>query len=109
LVGRARTLEMAFAHDPVAAPEAHRLGLVNRVVEPGELDSAALAWAHELSQLPLAAVGELKALVDRAHDGDLRAHVAADTQAVARTAASADFEEGLEAFFAKRPARFGGR
>lgn len=109
LVGGARTMELAFMPDPVRAEEAKRLGLINRIVPADELEAKAMAWARELAALPPLAVAELKALVDSAHTTPLAKHVEKDTQAVARTAASADFQEGLGAFFEKRPPRFQGK
>ena len=37
LVGKGRTLEMILTGDPVTAEEAHRVGLVNRVVQQESL------------------------------------------------------------------------
>lgn len=109
LVGSARTMEMAFMPDPVRAEEAKRLGLVNRIAPADVLEARARAWARELAALPPIAVAELKSLVDSAPTTDLATHVARDTEAVARTAASEDFQEGLGAFFEKRPPKFQGK
>jgi methylglutaconyl-CoA hydratase len=50
LIGRKAMNEMLFTGKPVDAPEAHRLGLVNRVVPRGQSMEAAMALALEISQ-----------------------------------------------------------
>src|SRR5215472_15067091 len=44
LVGRGRALELLLAGDPISAAEAHRIGLVNAVVDPGELLNHSRGW-----------------------------------------------------------------
>ena len=56
LVGRGVALEMLLTGDPIGAAEAHRIGLVNRVVPAAELMNEAKKLAHQLaSKAPVAA------------------------------------------------------
>ncbi|MGB6771867.1 MAG: enoyl-CoA hydratase/isomerase family protein, partial [Candidatus Dormiibacterota bacterium] len=50
LVGRGRALEMLLSGEPVEAPRALEMGLVNRVVEPDQLEQAAVEAADRLAQ-----------------------------------------------------------
>jgi enoyl-CoA hydratase len=52
LIGISRAMDMVLTGRPVAAAEAFEIGLVNRVVGPGESRSAAEALARELAQFP---------------------------------------------------------
>src|SRR4051812_14633297 len=49
LVGRGRALELLLTGDPVSAQEAHRLGLVNRVVPAADLLKEATALATAIA------------------------------------------------------------
>ncbi|MBZ5735802.1 crotonase/enoyl-CoA hydratase family protein [Nocardioides sp. TRM66260-LWL] len=52
LIGESRAMDLVLTGRPIDAVEAERIGLVNRLVEPGEARSAAEALAHELAALP---------------------------------------------------------
>lgn len=52
LVGRSVALDLILTGRPVGADEAHRIGLVNRVVPPGGAREAAVALAAELARFP---------------------------------------------------------
>lgn len=109
IVGRGRTLEMAASHDPLPIMEAWRLGLVNRVVKADELEAKGMAWAQELAALPGLAVAEVKTLLNASESATFDDHVVADSGAISRMARTQDFQEGVRAFFEKRPPRFVGR
>jgi|SRR5689334_18275489 len=52
LIGASRAMEMVLTGRGVPADEAHRIGLVHRVVPAGESRRAAEEWAAELAALP---------------------------------------------------------
>jgi enoyl-CoA hydratase len=52
LVGESVALDLVLTGRAVDAAEAQRIGLVNRVVPPGQAREAAVALAHELAALP---------------------------------------------------------
>ena len=52
IVGHGRAMDLILTGRAVAAPEAHAMGLVNRVVPPGEALPTAVALAHQLAGLP---------------------------------------------------------
>ena len=52
LVGHSHALDMILTGRPVAGEEAARMGLANRLVEPGTARAAAVALAKELAAFP---------------------------------------------------------
>ncbi len=108
IVGRGRAFELATSHDPLPIMEAWRLGLVNRVVKSGALETEGARWARELAKLPPRAVSEVKALINDGEGRSFEEHLKQDSGAIARTAGTADFREGTRAFFEKRPPNFKG-
>ena len=56
VVGRHKANELLFTCEQIDAREAHRIGLVNRVVSQAELMPAALAMAQKIAQWPAASI-----------------------------------------------------
>ena len=52
IVGQGNAMDLILTGRGVSGDEALRMGLANRIVEPGEALSAAVALAHELAALP---------------------------------------------------------
>ena len=108
LVGTGRALQLLLTGETIDAAEAFRIGLVNAVVPPGEL----LTAAHALL-LQMLANGSLALAhcIDAVHRGaalSLDEALALEAAQFALLSASADMREGTAAFLEKRPPRFTG-
>lgn len=109
LVGRGRALELLLSGDPIAAAEAHRIGLVGAVVPQADLLSYSRAWlAKALANAPLA-LGLVMEAVDVGLDTGLEAGLRFEAAAFALCAATGDGREGTRAFLEKRRPVFAGK
>ncbi|MBP6895787.1 MAG: enoyl-CoA hydratase/isomerase family protein [Pseudacidovorax sp.] len=108
-VGLRRALEIALLGDMLDAEAAERMGLINRVVAADALPAEALALAQRLAAGPTRALGQLRRLLRGSVERDLPAQLAAEEAAFQACAATADFREGVDAFFARRKPAFQGR
>ena len=109
VVGLRKAFEIALLGETLDATEALRLGLVNRVVPAAELEAQTLRLAQQLACGPTRALGEMKQLLRGSQQASLREQLGAEAAAFLRCAATQDFRGALDAFLAKRPARFAGR
>jgi enoyl-CoA hydratase len=101
-------LELALTGEPLSAPRAAELGLLNRVTEPG----AALAGARELARLIIAnaplSVAASKRVMVESRDWSLDEMFARQQEITGPVLASADAREGAAAFAEKRAPRWRG-
>lgn len=109
LVGPHRAKELMFFGDALSAPEAERLGLVNRVVPDEDLARTARDWATRLAAGPTRTLALTKQLVNASLDGDRAAAFAAESAAQEINMTTRDAQEGLHAFVERRTPRFLGR
>lgn len=108
LLGRRKALQLMLLADPIDAPSALGLGLVNRIVPAAVLDEEARKLAARLADGPTLAYAETKRLITAAGENSLDAQLEAEAQAFSRLAGSNDMREGVTAFVEKRAPRFRG-
>lgn len=109
IVGRGIATEMILSGDFTPAPEAHRIGLVNRVFESAdEMLAAGEKLLRKIaSRGPLAVRAALEA-VDRGLSLGLHEGLRVEADLFAGLCQTADMKEGLAAFLEKRDAAFKG-
>ena len=109
LVPFGNALEILMTGDFVNAQEAYRIGLVNRVVPPAELMSAATALAERICQNGPLALRAIKEVVYRGVQMSLDDGINLEKYMVQNLIASEDAKEGPRAFAEKRPPQYKGR
>jgi len=104
LVGQRRALELALTSRVLTAAEALEWGLVNKVVPDAELHAQAEAMAASLAAGPIKALGQARRLL-RA-DAELDEQLEDESRTIATQSSSAEGQEGIAAFLAKRKPDF---
>jgi enoyl-CoA hydratase/carnithine racemase len=108
LVTPSKACELFFLGDAIDAAEAARLGIVNQVVAPEELETATLQLAERLRAAPPIALAAAKHAVYMSEAADLEEMLRYETEAQLRCFESDDGHEGVQAFLEKREPRFTG-
>ena len=108
LVPPNKACEMFFLGEAIDAAEAARLGIVNQVVAPEELESATLQLAERLRAAPPIALAAAKHAVYMSEAAELEEMLRYETEAQLRCFESDDGHEGVHAFLEKREPKFTG-
>jgi 2-(1,2-epoxy-1,2-dihydrophenyl)acetyl-CoA isomerase len=109
IIGAKRALALMMTGEPVAAQDALALGLVHRVYEDADFAASVGEFALTLAQGPMLALRLIKEAVRQSLDNDLEAQLMLEERLQCEAGRSADFEEGVSAFRAKRAPAFTGR
>ena len=106
LIGAKRALAFMLLNDRMSAEEARTLGLVNLVVPASNLASATGALAERIAAGSVGATALVKRLVGLAATGPLDAQLDVERAGFVGAAGTADFREGITAFFERRTPHF---
>jgi enoyl-CoA hydratase/carnithine racemase len=109
LVGPAKAREILFTAERLDARDCERLGLVNRVVADGALESSALAWAQQIAAGPPIALAYMKDNLNRALTEPLASVLDVEAERMVAGAQTEDYLEAVAAFAEKRAPVFKGR
>lgn len=103
-VRMARALLLSAAK--LDAEEALRLGMLNDIVPPDELDAKALKIAKRFAEAPQLAFKTTKAMINATPHRTLNEMLDAERAGIVSCVSDDDFDEGVRAFLEKRQAAF---
>ncbi|MBW3584227.1 MAG: enoyl-CoA hydratase/isomerase family protein [Euryarchaeota archaeon] len=109
LVGLHKAKELMMMADTLTAEEAHRMGLVNHVVDHDDLSAHAAEYAKTLARGPTKAYGMLKRAMHRGMTTGLKEALEFEAYSQGYCTTTDDHKEGVAAFFEKRAPRFQGK
>ena len=102
LVGTGVAYEMFFSGRALQAQDAHRLGVINRIVPADQLEQEVREFAAQLAQQPKQAMAAAKRAVNHALESSFEDALEFESYLQEAQAASPEFAEGVQAFLARR-------
>lgn len=102
-VGRKHAMEMLITGDTISADDAYRIGLVNRVVDPGMARQHALRLAQKISAKSPAVIKLGKEAFYRQLEMGIADAYAYAGEVMVQNMMARDAAEGISAFLEKRP------
>jgi enoyl-CoA hydratase/carnithine racemase len=109
ILGVGKALELMFSAEAINASEAHRIGLINRLVPAGEALKEALAIADCYQNRAPLSHAFIKRAVRQGVQMDLASALELEIFAATSVYGTEDRREGITAFLEKREAHFRGR
>jgi 2-(1,2-epoxy-1,2-dihydrophenyl)acetyl-CoA isomerase len=94
--------EMFVTGKPLSATDAHRLGIINRIVPADRLETEVRELAGQLVSQPRQAMAAAKRAVNHALESSYEEALEFESYLQEAQAASPEFAEGVQAFLAKR-------
>jgi 2-(1,2-epoxy-1,2-dihydrophenyl)acetyl-CoA isomerase len=102
MAGTGVAYEMFFTGKPLAAADAHRLGIINRLVPADRLEAEVRELAAHLVTQPRQAMAAAKRAVNHALESSYEEALEFESYLQEAQAASPEFAEGVQAFLARR-------
>lgn len=102
VVGPRKAAELALLNPTIDADEALRLGMLNEVVEPDELETRTREIVARITQLPQPAAGQMKQLLRGSADRDFVAQLQAERESFHACATGEGFGDRIRSFVGDR-------
>jgi len=105
LIGPSKAKDLIFSGRFVKAEEALALGVVDEIVAPDDVYTAAQKWAAQFASGPMRALAAAKAAIDGGLDGDLVSGLKLESHLFAALWATEDQRAGMQSFIENGPGK----
>lgn len=109
LIGWQKASALMMLGDKISAEEAERLGMIYKVSTAEEFEDESLKIATKLSKMPTKGLAFTKHLLNQSMANDFSQQLALEKEFQAKSAATEDYQEGINAFLEKRKPVFKGK
>ncbi|MFX1293595.1 MAG: enoyl-CoA hydratase/isomerase family protein [Promethearchaeota archaeon] len=104
-----KVAEICFFGGMLSATEMEKLGLVNKVVSPEDLETLVNEYAEKLANKPTLAIGRMKKLFMNGFNKDFETAIEDERKMQIKSAMTEDYKEGVFALNEKRKPLFKGK
>lgn len=108
LIGWQKASALMMTGDKVSATEAERIGMIYKVVEEENFEEAGKKLAATLSQMPTKGLAYTKHALNHSFNNSWEDQLILEDKYQQKSADTADYKEGINAFLEKRSAIFKG-
>ena len=108
LIGETRTKELVFSGEHIDADRAYEWGILNRVVEPKELEETVTEFVDTIAQGPPIGLKVAKSVINKGQETNLDAALSLESQGFGLLMSTEDVREGVTAFQEDRNPEFSG-
>ena len=108
IIGQGRAADLLYSGRSMSAEEGHAWGFFNRVVDAGDLETAAIAYGQRIAEGPNFGHMMTKTMLAQEWSMSIEQAVEAEAQAQAICMQTRDFKRAYDAFVAKQKPGFAG-
>lgn len=109
LIGFQKASALMMTGDKVTASEAEKMGMIYKVFSDDDFEKESYSLAIKLAQMPTAGLAFTKNALNVSMQNTFGEQLVQEDRLQRKAAATADFQEGINAFTAKRKAVFTGK
>jgi 2-(1,2-epoxy-1,2-dihydrophenyl)acetyl-CoA isomerase len=108
IIGMQKATALMMTGDKVSASEAEQLNLIYKSVSDENFEQEVNTFALKLAKMPTKGLGLTKRALNSSFSNDLTSQLAVEEELQTQAGATNDFNEGVQAFLAKRTPNFKG-
>jgi 2-(1,2-epoxy-1,2-dihydrophenyl)acetyl-CoA isomerase len=109
LVGIQKSAALMMTAEPVSAQDAERMGMIYKVFSDDSFEQESWKLACKLAIMPTKGLGLTKRLLNASYSNNLEKQLDMEDKCQTIAGNTADFKEGIKAFFEKRKPNFKGK
>ena len=108
LIGIQKAAGLMMTAEPVSAKDAESMGMIYKVFSDDSFEKESWKLARKLAEMPTKGLGLTKRLLNASYSNNLEEQLDMEDKCQTIAGNTADFKEGIEAFFEKRNPNFKG-
>ena len=108
LIGVQKAAGLMMTGEPITAEDAHKIGMIYKYVDDDKFDDEINLFSEKISKMPTKGLGLTKRLLNSSFNNNLEEQLTDELKAQIVAGKTNDYNEGVNAFLAKRKPNFKG-